>query len=203
MLPYFKRARPDQIVGIIKAREPAGILISIGNRESRGCHLERKLRWVMQYSFYLNDREFGPMFVRVCPYLPFSVRVCLNQHHWLARQPGLVESPSSSRTTPSAVVPIRPFCKSWPDSLSPEQLVTRCRRWVSYLAPFFTAREREQGLPAPAFSTQVEYCDNLIFRRRAALDISENVCWMPIERIGQPDKITVMFGRKSDQVVSG
>jgi hypothetical protein len=26
------------------------------------------------------------MFVRVCPYFPFSARVCLNQHHWLARR---------------------------------------------------------------------------------------------------------------------
>jgi hypothetical protein len=24
------------------------------------------------------------MFVRICPYFPFSARVCLNQHHWLA-----------------------------------------------------------------------------------------------------------------------
>ena len=26
------------------------------------------------------------MFVRICPYLPFSARVCLNQHHWLANR---------------------------------------------------------------------------------------------------------------------
>jgi len=26
------------------------------------------------------------MFVRLCPYFPFSARVCLNQHHWLATQ---------------------------------------------------------------------------------------------------------------------
>ena len=24
------------------------------------------------------------MFRRICPYLPFSARICLNQHHWLA-----------------------------------------------------------------------------------------------------------------------
>jgi hypothetical protein len=24
------------------------------------------------------------MFVRMCPYFPFSARVCLNQHYWLA-----------------------------------------------------------------------------------------------------------------------
>jgi hypothetical protein len=26
------------------------------------------------------------MFVRICPYLPFSARICLNQHHWLANR---------------------------------------------------------------------------------------------------------------------
>jgi hypothetical protein len=26
------------------------------------------------------------MFVRMCPYLPFSARICLNQHHWLANR---------------------------------------------------------------------------------------------------------------------
>jgi hypothetical protein len=43
-------------------------------------HLETKYRWVDQYNFYLNDAVWGPMFVRVCPYFPFSTRICLNQH---------------------------------------------------------------------------------------------------------------------------
>ena len=196
MLPYFKRARPDQIVGIIKAREPAGILISIGSRESRGCHLERKLRWVMQYSFYLNDREFGPMFVRVCPYFPFSVRVCLNQHHWLARQLracGITFQQSDnsfSRCSNPAVL------QELADSLSPEQLVARCRRWVSYLAPFFTRQEREHGCQHRFFMTQVEYCHNLIFRRRAVLDTLHQRLLDANRSMGQPDKITLLFGHK-------
>ena len=41
---------------------------------------------MVQYNFYLNDRRWGRMFVRVCPYFPFSARVCLNQHHWLANR---------------------------------------------------------------------------------------------------------------------
>jgi hypothetical protein len=28
----------------------------------------------------------GRLFVRICPYLPFNARVCVNQHEWLARQ---------------------------------------------------------------------------------------------------------------------
>lgn len=41
-------------------------------------------RWVIQYNFYIHDQRWGRLFVRLCPYFPFSARVCLNQHHWLA-----------------------------------------------------------------------------------------------------------------------
>jgi hypothetical protein len=45
-------------------------------------------------------------------------------------------------------------------------------------------------------SSQVEYCDNLIFRRRAALDNLGERLLDANRTIGQPDKITVIFGRK-------
>lgn len=79
---YFRRAEPDQILLILKGREPARILTAIGKDD--WWHLPYARRWVIQYNFYLLDREWGRMFVRLCPYFPFSARVCLNQHHWLA-----------------------------------------------------------------------------------------------------------------------
>jgi hypothetical protein len=39
--PYFTHAQPDRMVAIIKSREPANILVSIGSRDSQRCHLER------------------------------------------------------------------------------------------------------------------------------------------------------------------
>jgi hypothetical protein len=80
---YFKQARADQIVVIVKAREPGRILIANGNRTDNGWHLPMSQRWIIQYNFYLNDARWGRMFVRPCPYFPFTARVCLNQHHWL------------------------------------------------------------------------------------------------------------------------
>jgi hypothetical protein len=80
--PYFRRAQPDRVVVIIKAREPAGILKAIGKDDR--WHLEMKGRSVDQYNFYVKEARWGLMFVRVCPYFPFSARVCLNQHSWLA-----------------------------------------------------------------------------------------------------------------------
>jgi hypothetical protein len=84
--PYFKAAKPDQVVCILKAREPPRILTAIGTKKENRWHLELKQRWVVQYNFYINDAEWGRIFVRICPYLPFSARVCLNQHHWIANR---------------------------------------------------------------------------------------------------------------------
>jgi hypothetical protein len=46
------------------------------------------------------------------------------------------------------------------------------------------------------FFSQVEYCDNVIFHRRAALDELGARLLDANRTIGQPNKITVIFGRK-------
>jgi len=84
--PYFKGAKPDEVVVVLKAREPARIMIAIGDKAINRWHLQFAERWVVQYNFYVNDQRWGRMFVRMGPYLPFSARICLNQHHWLATQ---------------------------------------------------------------------------------------------------------------------
>jgi hypothetical protein len=84
--PYFRQAKPDRVVAIVKTREPARIMTAIGTAQQNRWHLQIAQRWVVQYNFYVNDSRWGRMFVRMCPYLPFSARVCLNQHHWLANR---------------------------------------------------------------------------------------------------------------------
>jgi hypothetical protein len=69
-------------------------MTAIGGKQANRWHLQIADRWVIQYNFYINDRQWGRMFVRLCPDLPFSARVCLNQHHWLATK--LREVPKST-----------------------------------------------------------------------------------------------------------
>jgi hypothetical protein len=78
--------KPDAVVVILKAREPARIMTAIGDQVANRWHLQFAQRWVVQYNFYINDRNWGRMFVRICPYLPFSARICLN-HALLAGVP--------------------------------------------------------------------------------------------------------------------
>lgn len=201
---YFKRAKVDQVVCILKAREPARILTAIGSQKENRWHLELKQRWVEQYNFYLNDREWGRMFIRVCPYFPFSARLCLNQHHWLAnrlRQHGIrFEQPGNAFLNCSDPKVLQKLA----DSLTPEDLIRCGQKWLAQLTPFFTERERRQaGVQHRLFFSQIEYCDNLVFSRRAALDQLGDRLLDANRTIGQPNKLTVIFGRKITQRHSG
>jgi hypothetical protein len=186
--PYFRHAKPDQIVAILKAREPARLLIAIGKKaETRGHH----------------DSAWGRMFVRVCPYFPFSARLCLNQHHWLA--PKMRAEGLAFRPCPNAFLscsdPTR--LHTLADSLTARDLEACGQKWLTAFTPFFTPSERQPGCQHRLFFAQVEYCDNLIFRRRAALDRLGARLFDANRTIGQPAKLAMIFGRKVTQRYRG
>jgi hypothetical protein len=83
------------------------------------------------------------------------------------------------------------------DSLDSRELLTCGQKWLARLTPFFTAKERaEAGCQHRLFFSQIEFCDNLIFHRRAALDNLGERLLDANRTIGQPNKITVIFGRR-------
>ena len=202
--PYFRGAKPDEPVVVLKAREPARIMIAIGDKAVNRWHLQFARRWVVQYNFYVNDRQWGRMFVRICPYLPFSARVYLNQHHWLANR--MREEGIDFRQCANAFVkcakPDR--LQELADQLTPHDLVACGQKWLARFTPFFTAAEREHaGCQHRLFFAQVEFCDNLVFHRRAALDKLGERLLDANRTIGQPNKITTIFGRKITKLHRG
>jgi hypothetical protein len=137
------------------------------------------------------------MFVRICPYLPFSARVCLNQHHWLANR--MREEDIDFKQCTNAFVrcsaPER--LQQLADSLDLRELLTCSQKWLARLTPFFTEKEREEaGCQHRLFFSQIEFCDNLVFRRRAALDNLGERLLDANRMIGQPNKISVIFSRR-------
>jgi hypothetical protein len=193
--PYFRRARPDQVVVIVKGREPARILTAIGKDDR--WHLQYARRWVVQYNFYLQDAEWGRMFVRLCPYFPFSARVCLNQHHWLAirmRREGMrFRQEGNAFLTCSNPARLQALA----DSLTARDVDRCAQKWLRAFTPFFTPTERRQAAcQHRLFFAQVEYADNLIFDRRGALDALGERLFDANRTIGQPTKLAAIFGRK-------
>src|SRR5438034_8357343 len=194
---YFQKCEPDRVPVVPNRREPARILIAVGDKNNESPHLELKQRWVNQFNFYVNDRRWGRMFVRMCPYLPFSARVCLNQNHWLANRmrEEAVDFEQCSNAFRKCAVPER--LQELADSLTAEDLATCGHKWLARFTPFFSEAERKQaGCQHRLFFSQIEYCDNLIFYRGAALDKLGDRLLDANRTIGRPNKITVIFGRK-------
>ena len=90
------------------------------------------------------------------------------------------------------------------DSLTAQDLLRCGQKWLTAFTPFFTSQERRQaGCQHRLFFSQVELCDNLIFFRRAAVDqFAERLLDMN-RTIGQPKKITLIFGRKVTRQYKG
>src|SRR6202008_1118169 len=186
-----------QVVVVVKAREPARIMTAIGDKKVNRWHLQIAERWVVQYNFYVNDARGGRIFVRMCPYLPFSARVCLNQHHWLANR--MRDEAIDFQQCSNAFLRCgRPeSLQELADSLTAADLSSCGSKWLARFTPFFSDTERRQsGCQHRLFFSQVEFCDNLIFRRRAALDKLGERLLDANRTIGQPNKITLIFGRK-------
>jgi len=130
--------------------------------------------------------------------------VCLNQHHWLAirMREGGIDFPQCTHAFRRCGNPAR--LQELADSLTPQDLLRCGQKWRAAFTPFISDRERKHaGCQHRLFFSQVEYCDNLIFHRRAALDeLTERL--LDLHRtIGQPKKITMILGRKATKEYPG
>lgn len=191
--PYFQALGEQPGVAVIlRCRERARVAVSYPKR----CyHLEMAWRFVNLYYVYLQDAQLGRLWLRLCPYFPFNAQVCLNGHEWLARQ--LQREGIAFRQADNAFVaceaPQR--LQELANAFGPEHLVAGVEPWLVRWLPYFTAAERALGYRHRLFLTQVEYCNNLIFHRRAALDRLFSRLLDHNRSLGHPEQLAVFFGR--------
>jgi hypothetical protein len=201
---YTAFGRRFGIVVILKSRENARVAVSYAT-PSGGNRIEVCTRFVWQYYFYLRDQNWGRMFLRICPYFPFNARVCLNQHEHLARQ--LEEEGISFRKAANAFLscsePER--LQQLADGFTPADLEVPIQCWLRELVPFYASRDpnRISEYVYRLFDSQVEYCTNLVFSQRAALDgMAERL--LDLNRsIGRPDKLSTVFGYRITRAYRG
>jgi len=86
----FARFTDDEgVVFIGVAQERASAFRSSKEKRDDGLvrfHFYRGSVYVNHYYFYILDRDFGPTFIKLCSYVPFTGRVWLNGHEWAKRQ---------------------------------------------------------------------------------------------------------------------
>jgi hypothetical protein len=180
---------------ILRCRERERVVVSA----ARSNHLEHEWRYVNLYYFYLRDARLGRMFLRLCPYFPFNVQVCLNGHEWLARQ--LAHEGIAFRQRDNAIMdcaaPER--LQELADAFGPDDVVAAVEPLLARWLTFFSPEERALGYRHRLKMVQMEYCHNLIFHERAVVDRLFNRLLDLNRAIGTPDKLALIFARPKFQ----
>ena len=80
----------EGVLFIGKAQEKASVFRTEKRRNaddgSTYPWIYRSTTPVNHYDVYLLARDFGPLFIKFCSYVPYAVKICLHGHEWLKRQ---------------------------------------------------------------------------------------------------------------------
>src|SRR5215469_5640621 len=127
----FRRQRQvrDGIVFIGVAQEKAQAFH--GKKVNGQFQFDRdKTVYVNHYYFYIDDADFGPLFLKICSYAPWSTKLCLNGHEWAKRQLEkkkiAYEALDNGFLSCSEAGKLQKLC----DSLGPDEIDRVFRKWL-------------------------------------------------------------------------
>jgi hypothetical protein len=151
---------------------------------------------VNHYYFYVQDREWGPAFIKVGSYLPYPARVYLNGHEWAKRQlqwAGIAFTALDNGFRWCADPErLQQVC----DALGPADVQSVFDRWVDRLPWPLDTAARSAGYGHRLSLWQVEVSLTQVFdepvwgRRLVERIIRENL------DLGRPDRVSLLFPSK-------
>ena len=196
----------EGVLFVGKAQEKASVFRTEKRRRPDGSTypwIYRSTTPVNHYYFYLLDRDFGPLFIKICSYFPYAIKVCLNGHEWLKRQltqRGIPHEPLDngirSSDDPGRVQRIA-------DSLDAAKIDTVVRKWLRRLPHPFTAAHRRAGYRYQLSILQAEFAlTQVLDRPRTGRHLFEEVMRENLD-LGRPDQMQLIFNRRVTRQTPG
>jgi hypothetical protein len=158
---------------------------------------------VNQYYFYLQDKEFGPAFIKVSSYAPYGLRICVNGHEWAKRQAqkeGLwFEALDNGFASCSDPQRLQQIC----DSLGAEQITEFVNRWLAVLPLPLTQADCVAGYHYRLSVWQLEASRTQVFETPVhGREFFEEIIRENLD-LGRPDRVSLVFDRKIIQTTPG
>jgi hypothetical protein len=189
----------EGVVFIGVAQERANAFRSTKEKRSDGCvrfNFYRGSVSVNHYYFYILDRDFGPAFIKLCSYFPFTGRVWLNGHEWAKRQldhAGIgYEALGNGFRSVEDPKRLQALC----DGLSARQVEAFVRKWLGRLPSPFRPEDQRAGYRHDLSILQFEMSLTQVFRR--PLDgryFFEEVIRDHLD-LGRPEQVRLVFARR-------
>jgi len=148
---------------------------------------------VNHYYFYVQDREWGPAFLKIGTYLPYPVKLCLNGHEWvkqrLRRQRIRFESLDNGFLSCADPAALQTAC----DALSPADVQAFFDRWSHRLPWPMSNPERDAGYDHRLAICQLEVSLTQVFERPVqGRHFFEAVIRENLD-LGRPNRIRLLF----------
>lgn len=200
----FRRQRGirDGIVFIGVAQEKAHTFH--GKKINGQFQFDRdKTVYVNHYYFYIDDEDFGPLFIQVCSYAPWAIKLCLNGHEWAKRQlekRGIAhEALDNGLLSCAASEQLQQIC----DSLGPEHIERLFRKWLDRLPLPLRPQDRQAGYDWALSIWQMEVSLTQIFDRPLrGREFFEQIIRDNLD-LGRPDRVPLIFERIVTQKTPG
>jgi len=124
-----------------------------------------KTVYVNHYYFYIDDQDFGPLFIKVCSYAPWGMKLCLNGHEWVKRQLDQrrisYEALDNGLLSCAEPKKLQEIC----DSLGPEEIDRVFRKWLKRIPLPLREPDRRAGYDWDLSIWQMEVSLTQIFDR--------------------------------------
>jgi len=189
-----RRAVRDEIVFIGIAQEKAQAFS--GKKVNGRFEFNRdKAVYVNHYYFYIDDEDFGPLFLKVCSYAPWGVKLCLNGHEWAKRQLEkkkiAYEALDNGFLSCADAEQLQEIC----DSLEPDDIDRVFRKWLARIPLPLRAQDRQAGYDWELSIWQMEVSLTQIFDRPLrGREFFEEVIRDNLD-LGRPDRVQLIFDR--------
>ena len=154
-----------------------------------------KTVYVNHYYFYIDDVDFGPLFLKVCSYAPWSIKLCLNGHEWAKRQlekKGIAyEALDNGFLSCADPQKLQQIC----DRLGPEQIERVFQKWLQRLPLPLRPQDRAAGYEWSLSIWQMEVSLTQIFDRPLrGREFFEEIIRDNLD-LGRPDRVQLIFDR--------
>ncbi len=153
-------------------------------------------RRVGAYYFYILDPEFGPAFIKICTYGPWSAKVWVNGHEWVKRQAAKAGIAFTALSNGFAACDQPERLQAICDSFGPEHVQAFFDRWICQIPTPLSAEDRAAGYWWELSMRQVEVSRTLVLddprRARSFFEalVADNI------GIGRPEQVSMVFARQ-------
>ncbi|HEV8649102.1 MAG TPA: hypothetical protein VG276_06750 [Actinomycetes bacterium] len=156
----------------------------------------RQALFVNHYYFYLWDRDWGPAFVKLCPYAPYPVWVWCNGHEWAKRQLTRAGIGFTALDNGLREVADQAAAERVCERLAAGHLRVFIERWLARLPSPLTAADHAAGFRYDFSVRQLEVSDTAVFDRPQAARAWFEAAIREHLDLGRPEQVRLIVDRR-------